>query len=84
VVESIRTGEAKGYEHGNATKPKTEADLRCDRLTLALEAAASENLALKNRIIELELKVQQLEGVAKPRQALAGALMTDSIVNGGN
>lgn len=82
MVESIRTGEPKGYESAGAMKPKSEAEVKCEKLTAELLTLTDENAALKKRVAELELKLQQYEGAAKPRQTLADAIMTDSIVNG--
>jgi hypothetical protein len=81
-VESIKTGEAKGYESKGAIKPKSDAEIRCEQLIAQLTEKNEENAALKRKIEELELKVAQLEGVAKPRQALQDAILTDSVVNG--
>ncbi len=81
-MESIKTGEPKGYANSSAARPKTEAEIRCDRLSADLASSQSENQALRNRIAELELRIQQLEGTPKPRQNLADAIMTDRIVNG--
>jgi chromosome condensin MukBEF ATPase and DNA-binding subunit MukB len=82
VVESIKTGEAKGYEHKDVIKPKSDAEIRCEQLATQLTEKNEENAALKKKIEELELKIAQLEGVAKPRQALQDAILKDSIVNG--
>jgi polyhydroxyalkanoate synthesis regulator phasin len=82
VVESIKTGEAKGYEAAGAAKPKSEAEIRCVTLTEELSVMREENAALKRRIAELEAKVTQLEGVPKSRQLLADAQLIDGLVNG--
>jgi cell division protein FtsB len=85
VVESVKSGEAKGYEAQGAAKPKSEAELRCEQLTAALATATDENAALKARIQELELKIVQLEGTIgtpRSRQLLADAKLKDAIVNG--
>lgn len=82
VVESIRTGEPKGYEHAEAKRPKTEAEIRCEQLNKALTSANDENARLQNRIRELELKLEQLEGNPKMRQSLQQAQLIDNIVNG--
>lgn len=84
IVESIRTGEPKGYEYAEAKRPKTEAEVRCEQLTVALAFATEENTKLANRIKELELMLAQVSGHPKSRQLLSSALMIDSIVNGGN
>lgn len=82
VVESIRTGEPKGYEHAEAKRPKSEAEVRCDQLTASLAQASEENAKLQNRIKELELRLAQLEGNPKTRQSLTDAILIDQIVNG--
>jgi hypothetical protein len=43
VVESIRTGEPKGYDFAEAKRPKTEAEVRCEQLTVSLALANEEN-----------------------------------------
>eukprot|EP01038_Epipyxis_sp_PR26KG_P007613 gene7613-10366_t len=85
VVESIKTGEPVGYQLvGNAKRPKTEAEIKCETLTNQLQQSNEENLVLKNRIKELELMVAQLEGNngKKSRSSLNDAKLLDSIVNG--
>ncbi len=82
VVESIRTGEPKGYEHAEAKRPKSEAELRCEQLTSALALANEQNTKLQNRITELELKLAQLDPASKMRSSISDAKLIDSIVNG--
>lgn len=82
VVESIKTGEPKGYEHTSAKRPKTEAEIRCDQLTEALAEATEMNQQLRKRIAELELRVEQLEGTPKIASNIREAQLIDSIVNG--
>mmetsp|Transcript_30506 Transcript_30506/g.41769 ORF Transcript_30506/g.41769 Transcript_30506/m.41769 type:complete len:716 (+) Transcript_30506:1-2148(+) len=82
VVESIRTGEPKGYDYAEAKRPKSEAEVRCEQLTVALALATEENTKLANRIKELELMLAQVSSQPKSRQLLSSALMIDSIVNG--
>ncbi len=82
VVESIKTGEPKGYEHTSAKRPKTEAEIRCDQLTEALAKATEENQQLRKRIAELELRVEHLEGTPKLASSIREAQLLDSIVNG--
>ena len=81
VVESIQTGEAKGYEQQGSIKPKSDAEIRCEQLIVQLSERAEENTRLKNRVAELELTVAQFEKVGV-RKSLSDAIMTDSIVNG--
>ena len=74
-------------------KPKSEAELRNEQLIAALDKSNEENVALKQRIQELELRVSSLEqalqaaGAALPppqsarRVALENAIVKDSVVN---
>eukprot|EP01036_Dinobryon_divergens_P061407 gene61407-81851_t len=82
VAESIRTGEPKGYDFAEAKRPKTEAEVRCEQLTVSLALANEENSKLVNRIKELEQMLGQISTNPKSRQLLSSALMIDSIVNG--
>ena len=84
-MESITSGEPLGYNavQGQAMKLNRSGDLRVTQLETELADVKSENIALKNRICELELKLAQMEGVAKPRKSLNNARMTDLLVNGG-
>jgi hypothetical protein len=89
VVESIVTGDPKGYASSGVAKPKTEAEVKNEQLTVALEVATEENAVLRQRVRELELTVTQLEGTAtvnpplsaRIRAALESAKVTDSVVN---
>ena len=80
-MQSILTGEAKGYEQQGTLKPKSDAEIRCEQLVQQLSEQTEENNKLKNRIVELELTVAQLEKVGV-RKCLTDAILTDSIVNG--
>jgi len=82
VVESIKSGVPKGYEQSGAPKPKSDADALNEELTKKLAAAHSENTALKKTIQELELRLAQYEGDARPKSRLNDAKLVDSIVNG--
>ena len=82
MTESIRTGEPKGYDFAEAKRPKTEAEVRCDQLAVALALANEENAKLASRIKELELMLAQVSTNPKSRQLLSSALMIDSLVNG--
>jgi len=82
VVESIRSGEAKGYEHANTRKPKSDADLRCEQLAAALQQATEESKRLENKVRELEMKIAHLEGTPKKKEALSSAKLTDRLING--
>ncbi len=82
VRESIISGEAKGYEAAGAAKPKSEAEVRCEQLTISLAKVNEENAHLKARIAELELKMVQLEGPkSKVASQLGAAKVLDSAVN---
>ena len=83
VVESLITGEAKGYEHEGTAKPKNEFEIKCDVLLLQLKEKTSENALLTDRIAQLELVVSQLEGQNQGvRGKLKDAQLTDNVVNG--
>jgi hypothetical protein len=59
-------------------------DLQNEELKKQLDDALKENLTLKKTIEELELRLQQYEGVnrSKSKSHLAEALLKDSVVNG--
>ena len=61
VVESIMTGEAKGYEKANQEKPVSEAEMKVQQLTEQLAVAYKENEDLKKKIEELETEVASLK-----------------------
>lgn len=82
VVDSIRSGQAKGYDVAGAAKPKSEADLLNDELQRKLADVTAENTALQDKVRMLELRISQLEGRPKSRQALDEAKMVDMLVNG--
>lgn len=88
VAESIRTGNPLGYEHANAAKPKTEAELRCEHLTVELAKAMEENAELKRRVQELEAQLAGHEGNGNGSSnghmsgKLKEAKLIDSLVNG--
>lgn len=85
VVESIKTGVPKGYEMSDTTRPKSDADLLNEELKKKLEEVTSENISLKKRVEELELQLKQheTEHISKSKSNLASAVLTDSVVNGG-
>jgi hypothetical protein len=59
VFESIRTGEAKGYEMNDKVKrPKSEAEIRCEQLTKDLSEARELNSTLTRHIHALEEKLR--------------------------
>mmetsp|Transcript_8034 Transcript_8034/g.13361 ORF Transcript_8034/g.13361 Transcript_8034/m.13361 type:complete len:1045 (-) Transcript_8034:212-3346(-) len=87
VVDSIKSGEALGYqnlENPGATRPKSDAEIRCESLTQALEKASEENVALKSRVQELEARVAELESNAASgaKKSLEAAKLIDQVVNG--
>jgi len=85
VYESIKTGEPVGYQRQNSRgvgRPKSEAEVRCENLTKALQEAGEENVRLSNRVRELELRVAQLEGTSSISKSLSSAKIMDSVVNG--
>lgn len=73
-----------GYQHQGSTakRPKTEAEVKCESLTVALQQASEENLRLTNRVKQLELRVAQLEGTSVKAKTLSDAILIDSVVNG--
>jgi phage shock protein A len=85
-VDSIKTGEPKGYANSTAIKPKSEAEIRCDKLSTELNNVMTENQQLKARVAELETRLAQYEGtangaVSKSRQNLTEAIIVDSAIN---
>lgn len=90
VVDSVKSGEAKGYEATGVEKPKSEADMKNEQLLTALEKANAENIELKQRIQELELKLSAYESnganagassVSGVRAELEKAKVVDGVVN---
>jgi len=90
VVDSVKSGEPKGYEATGMEKPKSEADMKSEQLLIALEKANAENIELKQRIQELELKLSAYEsngaGNVDPpmsgvRAELEKAKVVDGVVN---
>lgn len=81
-VESIKTGEPKGYEILGAAKPKSEAEVRCEKLEVQVLEYHNENLKLTNKVAELELMIAQLHGNPKTKKSIADAQMIDGLVNG--
>lgn len=82
VVESIKTGIPKGYENsGNASTGAVGNPVQ--EMKVKLEAALTENAALKKKIEELEVKLANYENenVSKTAQKLEEAKLTDSVVN---
>lgn len=93
VVESVKTGEPKGYEVAGAVKPKSDIELRAEMLAGELVKVQDENVQLKQYVQELELKVGQLEEAlaaatgspvpsSKSKKLISDAKMMDNVVNG--
>jgi len=80
VVESIQTGDAKGYAYAAGKKPKTEADVKAEQLAVALEEKTKDNQELVARIMELEARLVALEGSKKKDLQQAKAM--DKAING--
>jgi hypothetical protein len=80
VVESIQTGEPKGYAYAAGKKPKTEADLKVEQLSAALDEKTKENADLVAKIRDLEARLIALEGSKKKDIQQAKAL--DKAING--
>lgn len=83
VYESIVSGEPKGYQFSSLQKPKTEAEIKCEQLIEQLSKANEENLQLRNRVRELELKLEHYEHNTR-KHSLREAKLIDEIVNGSN
>lgn len=90
VVDSVKSGEPKGYESSGMEKPKSEAEMKSEQLLAALEKANAENTELKQRIQELELKLSAYESndagnvgpsVSGVRAELEKAKVVDGVVN---
>lgn len=74
-----------GYQHQNSAavkRPKSDAEIKCENLTTALQQAAEENARLTSRVKELELRVAQLEGHSTKAKSLSSAILIDAVVNG--
>jgi len=96
VVDSIKSGEPKGYEVQGTLKPKTEIELRCEYLTKELLKSQDENKMLKQKIEELEMKLSNQGGSnskanspnsksfnnSKINKTIDSAKLIDTIVNG--
>jgi len=78
VKESIISGEAKGYEVAGAAKPKSEAEVRCEQLTVNFAKANEENQRLKAKIAELELKIIEL---ASPKSKIGANIEATKILD---
>ena len=82
MVESIKTGQPKGYSVAGRQKPKSEADILNEELQRKLVESEAQNKSLEDKVRMLELRISELEGRPKSRQYLENARMTDSLVNG--
>lgn len=80
VVDSIKTGEPKGYEVIGAAKPKSDAEIKVEKLSVELNKCQEENVRLKKKVDELEAKLFKYEG--KKRDSIADAKLMDGIING--
>ena len=81
VVESIKTGEPKGYEVLGADKPLTEAEIKAQRLAERVVTLEDENAQLKKRVQDLEAALVDLEKTSGVKSKLQSAIVTDSVVN---
>jgi hypothetical protein len=81
VVESIKTGEAKGYEVAGANKPLSDADVRNQQLQQKVSKLEEENAELKKRVNDLEAAIVDLEQTSGVKSKLKAAIVTDSVVN---
>ena len=84
VVESIKTGIAKGYEITDSARPKTDADLLNEELRKKVEDVEADNVTLQKRVEELELQLKQYQNdhIPKSKSNIAAAMLTDAVVNG--
>lgn len=73
VVQSIKTNEPMGYQSSGAARPPSDAEIRCQALTVQLQQAQTDNGQLLERIAELE-KTIVLMGAEVPRSNLAERL----------
>ena len=81
VVESIKTGVPVGYDHAALSRPKTEAEVRCDALAVQLQQAQADNAVLLERVQELEKKIVEL-GAEVPKSALRDRLNNVKVLDG--
>lgn len=83
MVESVKTGVPKGYEVGEAKANKVKSPLEKtnDLLNEQLTATKEENMQLKKRVEELELKIASMEN-SQTKSKIANAITTDAVVNG--
>lgn len=79
-MESIKTGEPKGYDAAQAQRPKSDAEIRAEQLSIALAEKTEENERLKRRVDELEARLNQYEGNSRSKKDLAEAKMLDAVV----
>jgi predicted nuclease with TOPRIM domain len=79
----VTTNEAVGYRQTGIAKPKSEAEIRCEALSESLMKTEEENKALKQRLSELEAKLESFEvrGQNSPRRGLTEAKLLDGVVN---
>lgn len=84
VYESVKTGEAKGYDVSGVVKPKSDIEIKCDFLSNEVVKYKDENQILLQRIQELETKLLQYESkeASKISKAIDNAKIIDGIVNG--
>ena len=82
VVESIKSGEPKGYSATGASRPQSEADKKVESLTTQLAQVTDENAALKARIAELEAKITEMGGEIPEKSKIAQNLQQAKIVDG--
>jgi hypothetical protein len=82
VVDSIVSGEAKGYEREGNLKSKSEYEEQCVELMRRLQESCQENEILKKQVARLEVIVSDMGAEPGLRSKLHSAQLTDSIVNG--
>jgi hypothetical protein len=80
VVESITSGEPKGYAHAAGKRPKSDAETKNEQLTAQLQEKTEENAQLQSKIAQLEARLLALEGSKK--KGLNDAKALDETING--
>ena len=81
VVESIKTGNPVGYDNAALSRPKTDAEVRCETLAAQLAQTQADNSALVERIQELEKKLVEV-GAEVPKSSLRDKLHNTKVLDG--
>jgi len=81
VAESVRSGVPVGYDHSSVSRPKSDAEIRCDALSVQLQQAQSDNAILVERIQELEKKLLEV-GAEVPKSSLRDRISNIKLLDG--